>query len=107
MPDATIPKLALPLNLVNGSLATVEQDSVDDVAKCCETVVRYEQEYLPFLPTFGIPPALFRQATETLGPEILAALGEWEPRADTVLAQDDIEDLVRSVQIGVTTREPG
>jgi phage baseplate assembly protein W len=71
--------LAIPYSLdVTGSAATVDQDSVADVAQCLRTLLstptntRVEQwEYGIADPTFGQPSP----------PPIVAAINRWEPRA--------------------------
>lgn len=101
MPE--IPRLALPLRVENGSYAVNEQDTVDDVANCVESIVRYEREYLPFLPDFGRPPILFRQGTEPLGSQLRAAVEAWEDRGE-LLTDDQLDELAREIRLTVGER---
>lgn len=76
------PHFAVPFRAENGSVAQVEQDSVEDIEDCVEAVLRTPEGSRVEVPDFGIPDATFEQ----LGPDLsaktyLAAVDEWEPRA--------------------------
>ncbi|HEX5592017.1 MAG TPA: GPW/gp25 family protein [Solirubrobacterales bacterium] len=100
-----VPHLAVPFQITGKSAAVVEQDSDreirDSVFALLSTRVgsRLEQ------PEYGIPDELFELLTPGMGAEaILAAIEEWEPRA-RVLADVEIEELVKNVQIRLEMRE--
>jgi phage baseplate assembly protein W len=94
------PHLSWPLRLANtGHLATVEQDSVDDVAECVEVVLRTRPGELDFHPRFGSPDLAFREMQSQDGlpspisPDGLVALIEaWEARG-ALLVQNNPDAL--------------
>lgn len=92
-----VPHLRVPLVVAGGRFATVEQDSVDEVAQCAEAVVRTPMGRRDLEPEFGIPD----QAFDVDLPAISDQLSEWEPRALAKLDQEDLEDLVTRIQLDV------
>lgn len=84
-----IPHLALPLRLDgSGRFATNEQDSTEDVASCVAVVIGTPEGSRVEVPDFGCP------RTEFAGPspdDIVAAVDDWEPRAD--LSVEVVEGL--------------
>lgn len=76
---ALIPHLSLPLTVqADGTLATVEQDGIEDVLQCVQVLLsttvgsRIEQ------PDYGVPILPFSSLDAAV---ILEAVGEQEPRA--------------------------
>lgn len=97
-----IPRLKLPITVTDGRFATVEQDSVDEVAQCVYVVLSYEEGSRPELPDFGIESQLFLQGGVSQD-EIRAAVEEWEPRAE-VLTESQVEGLMQqTVRVQVST----
>lgn len=80
MPD--IPqRLAWPLRLnpVTGSLATVDQDSDDDIAQCIKALVLTRPGSRPDLPDMGVDDMTFGEQPVDLD-QLRQALGRHEPR---------------------------
>jgi phage baseplate assembly protein W len=78
---AVIPHLALPLRLNGrGSAVTVEQDSPEEIAQCVAVVLATPVGSRVEVPDFGSPRADFDEQPDTAG--MVAAVEEWEPRAD-------------------------
>lgn len=102
MSSANIPHLAVPFRIDGtGTAAVVEQDSVDDVAQCVETLLRtFVGERLE-LPDYGIEDPTF----ETVVPvnELMAVVARWEPRAVTFVEQypDRFDEMVQRLNINV------
>lgn len=100
---SAIPHFALPLRLAGGTFATVEQDTVDDVAACVEAIVRYPRGHRTDVPEFGIDDPVF--ALDGADPEdLLDDVREWEPRADLLvedLGNDGAEAFLQQVAITV------
>lgn len=100
---------AFPMQFAGAGFATVEQDTVDDIAGCCAAVLAYPLGSRPERPDFGVD----EQAFAAQGPnpaEIRHALAAWEPRANTTVDFADA-DLVRlfsrvRVQVGATDSQP-
>jgi len=94
-----IPHFRTPFQVVGKSVATVEQDSEQEVTQCIEAVLQTPEGSRIEEPEFGIPDELF----ETLGPNpsadvYLAAIEDWEPRA-RVLGEASIDELTEQITI--------
>jgi phage baseplate assembly protein W len=106
MAKATIPHFAFPARFdASGHLATVEQDSLDDVAACVEATLRTRVGERVELPQFGVFDLAFRQQPVPLE-QLVAQVVAWEPRAQR-LATDQPERVgeiaARVLQITVST----
>jgi hypothetical protein len=82
------PHLAHPVRLTgSGQLATVEEDSLDEVAQAIYWLASTEPGTVPDLPESGVPsPALTRG---DLANGIADLLREQEPRAVVTVARED------------------
>jgi phage baseplate assembly protein W len=94
-PDASVATLKAPL----AKVATVEQDSEEEILACVEAVLSTRIGSRLEEPEFGIPDQLF----ELLPPnpnvdDVLAAIELWEPRA-RVLGEAEVEELTQRVLI--------
>lgn len=87
-----MPKLAIPLRLSGTKLATVEQDTQDEVAQCVYAVAATELGTRLERRDFGVTSPLFRQGGADLV-EIQGAVERWEPRASIETMQDLIDSL--------------
>ena len=75
-----IPHLALPLRVdATGRLATVEQDSPDEIAQNVAVILATAEGSRVEVPEFGVPRVEF--TARIPAHEIVAAVEEWEPRA--------------------------
>jgi len=99
MPTPLTPKLRIPLRLDNGRLATVEQDSQDNIAACVYAALAYERGSRIEDPDFGIDDPSFPQFPADLS-EALEQIRKYEPRAD-VATQQDLEDLIGHILVEV------
>lgn len=87
---------------VTPGFETVERDSLDEIAKCVETVLRYPLRYRPEKPGFGVPDLVFAEQGVDLQ-QLEQAVRRWEPRADILLDQDPgaLADMAGRVSINV------
>jgi phage baseplate assembly protein W len=82
-----LPHFSYPFRFGGPQAAVTEQDSLEEIADCCTTILLCPLGYRVELPEFGLPPQVF----STPGPdrdEIRGALAQWEERAATLLSQD-------------------
>lgn len=80
--------------------ATVEQNTVEEILTCVESVLRYEEGTRPERPDFGIPDQVFSvPGVDEI--EILGAVRRLEPRADLLLQQapDILDPLITRVRV--------
>lgn len=110
MPHISIPHLDLPFRFVSdqGSLtvATVEQDTIDDVANCVQAVLRCPTGFRPELPEFGLDDLTFRMLPIEMQ-EILDAVLRWEPRAQITMEKtpEVLDELVVNLFTYVSQRK--
>jgi hypothetical protein len=98
-----IPRLATPFTIGPNGVATVEQDTPDDVAACVYAITATELDSRIELMDFGVIDPTFRQGGADLE-ELHDAATEWEPRARTVLTQDvadNVNALHAQARVGV------
>ena len=85
------PHLALPLRVTNlGQFATVEQDSVGEIAQNVSVILATPIGSRVEVPDFGSP------RPEFVGPDLAgmaAAIDEWEPRASAQLSAQVLAGL--------------
>lgn len=94
---ARIPQFALPFRVVDGQVAEVEQDSLEDVEQCVEAILRTFVGTLIDDPGLGVPDETFVQQTPAPSADVyIAAIEEAEPRARQ-LGTARLEDLVTKV----------
>lgn len=76
-----IPHFDFPVRFTKaGPIAVVEQDSVEEIEACVAVILTYRVGDRAELPQFGIPDPTFEQGGADPAP-ILAAVQQWEPRA--------------------------
>lgn len=98
---ATIPQLKFPFQVVGGQVATVEQNSIEDIKQCVLACLSTPQGSRESDPEYGIRPGLFTKQTPNIDmTAILAAVEEAEPRA-RLLGGVELEGLIRHAVIGV------
>lgn len=100
---AKVPHFKHPLTVEGGVVATVEQDSLEDIAQCVEAVARTIVGSRIDAPGFGVPDETFLQqgASPSVAPYIRAVEAA-EPRAH-LLGEARLEDLVKKVILKVST----
>lgn len=92
-----IPRLALPIRLDGTTLATVEQDSEDDVLQCAFAVVAYERGSRWEDPEFGIEDPTF--GTEPIDTtDWITAINRYEPRA-AVSTAEDVSEIASKIRV--------
>lgn len=95
-----IPHFRWPLSLgADGTFATVEQDTLDDVGQCVAVLVLTRRGERVELPEYGIPAPLFDVGR--IDQSIAPAIERWERRAnvETDEAIDELDELVRNLQV--------
>jgi phage baseplate assembly protein W len=104
-----VPHFRVPLEFVGGRLATVEQDSPDEVAQCVEAVLRYRRGERLTDPEFGIDDPTFRNvpATGMRFDDIAEAIARWEPRLSVLIEQSAVSvgDAIMGVALRVRATE--
>jgi phage baseplate assembly protein W len=100
-----VPHFSLPFRFGGPQAAVTEQDSVEEIADCCMAILLCPLGYRVELPEFGLPPQTFSSP----GPdrdEMREALGQWEPRAATLLTQDPLtaDQLLAELEVLVWVR---
>lgn len=100
----SVPHFAAPFRVENGAVATVEQDSPEEIAQCVEAVLNTMVGSRIEAPGYGIPDETFK--TQAPNPSIavyLAAVEEAEPRA-VLLGQAQLEGMIRRIALRVEAR---
>lgn len=97
----SIPHFRLPFRVTNGSVDTIEQDSLDEIAQCVQVLLSTELGTRLELPDYGIAQPLFMTKIDFSA--VLAQLDKWEPRARTVINSDidSTDELLRSLRLEV------
>jgi phage baseplate assembly protein W len=105
-PADVIPQFDLPLRLDGTDLATVEQDSPQDVVNSVTIILRTMLGEHPVLDDFGIADPTFSQGGVDVE-ALRAQIERWEPRAELVFEEnpDLLSELVASIRINVTPLE--
>lgn len=102
MASVSVPHLAFPLRLSGGRLATVEQDSMDEIEQCVEIVLRTERGTRLGQIEFGIEDPTFGDTLDLS--DMVNAVGTWEPRAITAISDeiDPEDEMLRYVLARIT-----
>lgn len=104
---ADIPHLALPLRIVNGQAAVVEQDSDAEVLQCVEVVARYRPGDRVAAPDFGVPD----QAHQQRGADLVTVADRielWEPRVRALATSLGFDETGLAQRVLLTAgRAPG
>jgi phage baseplate assembly protein W len=97
---AVIPHFQFPLRIDgSGHIATVEQDSTEDILSCVYVALKTPIGSRPYVPNFGVDDYTFSNAPVQIS-EIQAQIIASEPRAEIDLSEE-ISDLVERVVVGV------
>lgn len=95
----TVPKLRVPLQLAGRRLATVDQDSPDNVAACVYAILSFERGSRIEDPDFGVQDPTFSQMPVDVD-EWLEQIAAYEPRAE-VRTEQEVGDLIGAVLVDV------
>ena len=95
-----VPHFAIPFRFSTPHAQEVEQDTQDEIAQCCEAVLRYPLDYRPELPEFGCPETAFQMEPLDLT-TMQTQLDRWEPRAQSLVDEQDfdLDQLAASILI--------
>jgi phage baseplate assembly protein W len=94
-----VPQFAMPLRVVNGDFAVVEQGSIEDIEQNVMAVLRTIVGSRIDAPDFGIPDETFEQLSASPSAEpYIAAVEAAEPRAH-LIGEARIEKLVKRIVI--------
>lgn len=103
-----VPHFVLPFRIDphTAAAATVEQDSLDDIAHCVEAVLRTRPGERDENPDFGSPELTFRSVPVHTA-DIQDAVEQWEPRASILIeeAPTRFGELLERLQITVSEEE--
>jgi phage baseplate assembly protein W len=104
-----VPHFAIPFQVVNGSAATVEQDSLDDIAQCVQVLVTTTVGERVEAPFYGVPNPMFSEINDGAPGTWLAAIRKWEPRASAVISDQvsSTDELMRQLSVNVTKANVG
>ena len=85
-----LPHFTLPFRFVSAgadvvAAAVAEQESTDEIASCCEAVIRTVQGQRTSMPQFGRPEYEFNTDAEYVRSSLAAALLEYEPRVESLI----------------------
>lgn len=99
-----VPHLMVPVGLAqDGSLATVEQDSLDEITQSVRMLLGTLPGTRLTVPGYGLPDPTFGHVT---APDIEALAAIWESRAGLTVTVTG-QGRATTVQVGVTTKETG
>jgi hypothetical protein len=93
-----LPHFTLPFQFVSAgsgtaAAAVAEQESTDEIAACCEAVIRTVQGQRSSMPQFGRPEYEFNTDPDFVRSSLAAALLEFEPRVESLIdAEPDTDD---------------
>jgi hypothetical protein len=99
-----LPHFSIPFRFVNGAAVVFEQDTTDEIMACDLAILLCPLGFRVELPTFGIPDLTFSQGLPNT--DVLeAALAEWEPRSQQLIASepDALDALIAHVSVRVGT----
>lgn len=105
MATVRVPHFTHPFRMRNTAsskeaAAVAEQDSIEEIMTCVESVLRYPIGYRNEKPEFGIDDQTFKQVPidESF---IEKTINRWEPRADLIIteAPDEFDQLVDRIRI--------
>lgn len=106
---SVIPHLRVPLQVVAGHLAVVEQDSEDELAQSVAVVLGTLRGERPVVPGFGITDQGFQEpraaelvaAVEANEPRVRVLRVDGPPGVETVTFVDPMDETNREVHVGV------
>lgn len=95
------PQFKFPLQVVNGSVAVVEQDSEEDHFQNAIVAMLYLRGQRTELPEFGVPEQAFKRNGADRN-EIIAAVRQWEPEVQVEVIDSIIKEGVNTVTVELT-----
>jgi phage baseplate assembly protein W len=102
---ADTPHFDLPFRFAGKHVATVEQDSLADVANCVEAILLCPVGFRPEAPSFGSPDFTLRK--QPIGRDLIqSTIVSQEPRAQIAVeeAPDLLDNLIDRVSVDLTLR---
>lgn len=99
-----VPKLKVPFEIEGSRAAVVEQDSTDEIRQCVAAILRTPLGSRLDEPEFGMPELTFREGLANRS-DIEIALASWEPRAQYILREEDIDDITQEIDLYLQQEE--
>lgn len=95
----SVPHLAVPFAFAgDGTVATVEQDSAEEITQCVRVLLGTVTGSRVVVPTYGVPDPTF---TGVDPQEVTDAVTEWEPRAAVTVTVADPPGVPLLVTVAV------
>lgn len=86
-----VPHFAYPFRFAaNGHARVLEQDFVDEIANCCQVILKTTIGSRPELPEFGVNELVFQARNRLSTDDLMAVLQRWEPRADAAIVDGQL-----------------
>jgi phage baseplate assembly protein W len=95
-----IPHYAMPLRILNGRFATVDDGSTADVSQSVGLLIATEPGERLSLPAYGVDNALF--STDVNATDIVAQIAKWEKRAGDIGIQVSVDGESVTVNLNAT-----
>lgn len=105
-PTPTIPTFAYPFQMTDSGAVVVEQGSEDEIFDNVQAIAVCPIGACPDLPTFGIPDPTFQPGPPNTN-AIIAAIMQWEPRANESAMTYALDNSGGNWGITLTTRALG
>lgn len=86
-----VPHFAYPFRfMANKHARVLEQDFVEEIANCCQVILKTPIGSRLELPEFGADDLTFTERGRMDEDRLVTALNRWEPRADATIVADVI-----------------
>lgn len=102
-----LPHFTLPFQFTEAGAVTVaEQESVAEIASCCEAIIRTVQGQRTTMPEFGRPEFEFSGDPRFVRTALASALTEFEPRVESLVSAeyDDTDTELQIVKALIAPR---
>ena len=104
-----VPHIGIPIQVLGGRFATVQQDTNDEVAACVSVIVSFPVGSREEAPEFGVPDPAFQTRPLDIA-AVEEAVEEYEPRAAIEVSEtpydphDPLSSGIR-IEVSVPTSE--
>lgn len=100
----SVPHFSFPFRLdASGSIATLEQDTWQDVAQCVQVLLTTREGDRIELPTYGVPDPVFKTLDSVDSGDLLSRIGQWEKRAAATLdiTADSMDEMIQHIRVNL------